>query len=143
MIALIGSPVALFDIVTPSPIGDSSGLWSWFSSFLITLGVELVVVALLWRRFGRPIPVRTGLMACLVANLLSHPLATVIWFQALGTLNGAQALAAYVAMECGVVLLEAIVYRSLLSGAWRRAFSVSLLANAPTALLGAWLGFFK
>ena len=94
---------------------------TWLTAFALTCAVELPIVALLAR--GRR---RRAALDAFGANLLTHPLA---WY-AVRTL-----LASWTAVELTVVVVEAVVYRTVTRLPLERAVVASALANGVTAAL--------
>jgi hypothetical protein len=129
------------NIIFPSRVEPSGDVSAWLTSFLVTLALELALVAIIWPKLGRPVALRRWVLACLIGNVISHPLATLIWIRADRALHGAGAWGAFIAIECGVIAFEALVFRRAAAVAWNRAMTVALIVNTPTALIGAWLCF--
>ena len=103
----------------------------WFRAFVLTLLVEVPIVALLLRPYE---PSRTRLvLLILFANLASHP---AVWF--LFTQWFLVGTPEYViAAEGWAVGIEALFYWAVFRGlAPGRALLVSLAANAASFLLG-------
>jgi hypothetical protein len=103
----------------------------WFRAFLLTVAVELPVVAILLRRF-EPDRLRLVLLI-LLANLASHPAVWFIWTQLflVGTPE-------YVVVAEGwAVAIEAVFYWAVFRGlpGWR-ALVVALVANAASLVVG-------
>lgn len=95
---------------------------SWPAAFALTLAVELPIV--FWLA-GTPAR-RRALADAFAANLLTHPLAwwlirSLLW--------------PWAAVEVGVALTEAVVYRAATGLAWPRALLTSACANGVTAAL--------
>jgi len=99
---------------------------SWFEAFLLTVSVELPLVAALAPRGRRRRAAADGLGA----NLLTHPCA---WWAVLS------AGAPWLLVEAAVSLTETLVYRGVTGMSWPRAAATSLLANGITATIGALL----
>jgi hypothetical protein len=94
----------------------------YFFTLGLTVVVEVLVALLLMPRGSR----RRRIGDVVLANLISHPLAT------LAVRNyGLPWLAA----ELAVAVLETLVYRSLSGFVWRRAILISLACNAVTAAM--------
>ena len=102
----------------------------WLDAFILTLACELPVVLLT----TRPLPAVRVLLVATAANLLTHPLA---WRLSMMLLPEDYKMGAAL-IEAGVVIVEALWYRWWLRLGVGRAFGVSLLANAASALTG-WL----
>jgi hypothetical protein len=104
---------------------------AWFRAFLLTLVVEIPIVALLLRRWERSWP-RLLLLICF-ANLASHP---AVWFVltqllVIGT-PGYIVIAEGWAIGC-----EALFYWAAFRGLpVRRAIVASLVANAASFAVG-------
>jgi hypothetical protein len=88
----------------------------YFAALALTIVVEAIVVALLSRGVERGRLVR----ASLFINLFTHPLANLLFT---GT------TASFVAIEAGVVVVEAFLYASVERSPLRRAALLSLAAN--------------
>lgn len=91
----------------------------------LTIVVEFAVLALVQRR-----EVRRVALAAILVNACTEPMASVLYQ------NG---VAPWLAIEVAVVVIEAPLYRLLLSVGWWRAFALSLLANAASAFVGVLL----
>ncbi len=103
----------------------------WFRAFLLTVAVETPIVAYALRGY-EPSRIRLVLLI-LFANLASHPAVWFIFTQLF--LVGTPAYVA--ASEIWAVLTETVFYWAAFRGlSVRRAFAVSLLANAASFLLG-------
>jgi hypothetical protein len=103
----------------------------WFRAFLLTLAVELPIVALLLRRFEPSWP--RLLVLILFANLASHPAVWFVFTQLflMGTWSYV------IAAEGWAVGTEALFYWAAFRGvSARRAVAVSLVANAASFLVG-------
>lgn len=107
----------------------------WLAAFLLTLAIELPVVAGLLRR-AEPNPVRLGVLL-VFANLSTHPLVWYVFTQLflIGTLE-------YVlAAETWAVAAEAVFYTAAMRGlSTRRAIAVAVTANASSFLVGRVIG---
>ncbi|MFT4511591.1 MAG: hypothetical protein ACI89X_000631 [Planctomycetota bacterium] len=95
---------------------------TWLYAFLLTVAIELPIVALLAGRDRR----RRGAMDSIGANLFTHPLA---WF----LIRSMEA--PWLAIEIGVFVVECMIYRHVTRMSWRRAVTAALLANSSTAAL--------
>lgn len=98
----------------------------WLVAFLLTVSFELPIVLLLAPRGRRA---RAAGDAC-AANLLTHPCA---WWAVLS------AGAPWGLVEAAVLVVEAMVYRTVTGLRWPRAVATALLANGVTAAIGAML----
>jgi hypothetical protein len=94
----------------------------WFLGFLLTLGIEVPIVAALAPRGHR------GLTAniAVTAQMLTHPIAWLVVVQ--GYLG-------WWTVEARVVAVEAVIC-TIATGRPLRVFGVSLLANAASAYAG-------
>ena len=103
-------------------------LRAWGDAFMVTMAVEVPIVCLAFRR----LPLRTRMLAAVVASGVSHP---VMWL----TLPRTEPyfVAASIA-EVFIVLFEAVVYRAFVRGcySWWYALVVSAAANATSCLVG-------
>lgn len=93
----------------------------WPAAFALTCAVELPIVAAV--AVGRR---RRALLDAFFANLLTHPLAwcsvrTLLW--------------SWIAVEVAVLLVEAVVYRTVTRLPRGRALLAATLANGITAAL--------
>lgn len=88
-------------------------------ALVLTLAAEVPLVVLLSGSVER----RSVLAGAVAVNLLSHPLATLAWEGQAGS---------YVAIEAGVVLVEAVLYAGVVGLRPGRAALVAVLANAVT-----------
>ena len=97
-----------------------------YAAFLaITCIVELAIVkAMTHRRAPRP-----GVLEILAFNLFTHPLAMLAIMEDIPFLT----------TEIGVVIIEAILYRTVCRLSWGWAASVSLVANGVTAYLSIFI----
>ncbi|HUR29376.1 MAG TPA: hypothetical protein VM509_14400 [Planctomycetota bacterium] len=136
------------DVLVPRTISDSAP--GWIVWFVLTQIVECLVVLLVWRSIGRPGAQSRFVSATLLGNLVSHPLATaaLVSLEPAGLFsqpgeagNVAGGMLVFLAVECGVVLLESVAYRRIADCPWDRARTVSILVNAPTAIIGFVVGF--
>ena len=93
----------------------------WPAAFALTCAVELPIVAAV--AVGRR---RRALLDAFFANLLTHPLA---WYSIRTW------LLSWLAVEVAVLLVEAIVYRTVTRLTWGRALLAAALANGITAAL--------
>ena len=98
----------------------------WLLAFVLTIGIELPIVAACAARGLRGRAANDSVWA----NVLTHPLA---WLAiATGSLP-------WVPTELGVTLVEALIYRGVTGLRWARAVTAALLANCVTASLSlAW-----
>ena len=104
---------------------------------LVTLALELPMVLLAWRFLGSQDRVRPWLLAAIVGNLISQPPAVLLGTTFDLGAGGGTAVASYVLLETGVIMVEAWVFRWRATSSWTRALLVALVCNAVTALLGA------
>ena len=103
----------------------------WFRAFLLTVIVEVPIVAFLLRRFEPSRP--RLLILVLFANMASHPAVWFIFTQ-LFLVGTPEYL---VAAESWAVAAEALFYWAAFRGLpVRRAILVSLAANAASFLVG-------
>ncbi len=100
---------------------------AWLPSFVLTLAIELPLAAALMRRDH---PWKPALAAGL-GTAMTHPLLWFVWPRVVSDY-----WLYIVTGEAGVVLLETVVYRTLIGIGWRRAFGVAALVNAASYLLG-------
>lgn len=103
----------------------------------ITLAVEVPLVVLMAYRWR--VPWSRSLVVGLLVSCLTHPLAWKVSWWAMVLFQTPHYVRWFIAIETGVVVLEALLFRYLLRVMWQQAFAVSLLANAASALLGVWL----
>jgi hypothetical protein len=94
----------------------------YFEALALTIFVEALVVALLSRGEQRTRLV----LASLFINLFTHPLANLFFT---GT------AASFVAIEAGVVVVEAALYAGVVDVPLRRAALLSLAANVASLAL--------
>lgn len=95
---------------------------NWPVAFALTAAIELPLAVLC-----APVGARRRIAVdSLLANLTTHPLA---WF-----LHG-HGLVGWWAVELGVAVTEAVVYRAVTRVSWPRAVVASGLANGVTAAL--------
>lgn len=94
----------------------------WLTAFLLTLAIEIPLVAALAPRGQR----RLAVSIAVAAQMLTHPLA---WLAVVGGHFG------WWTVEASVVVVEALVY-AVAAGRPLRAFGVSLLANTASATAG-------
>ncbi len=133
-----GSPWLLAEITAGTTIWDGgSPFVTWGVQFLATLALELPMVLLAWRFRGATGRLRPWLIACVLGNLVSHPLAVLVATSVDVVAGGGAAITNYMLIETGVILIEAGSYRLLATRSWGEAALYSLTANAVTALLGA------
>jgi hypothetical protein len=100
--------------------------------YLVALGTTLVLecpTAVLGYRSLVGVP--RSFLAALAVNLATHGVLWTVW----PFLGGAYATRAAIS-ESVVVIVEAACYRFLLGGTARRAFAVSLIANALSTAAG-------
>lgn len=105
----------------------------WFTAFLWTLGVELVVAGIVLRRCA---PLSKRLPLIIVANVATHPAVWLIFPEVGATLSwpGAMTLAL---SELWAFGFEAFVYLLYLGAPQRRAgLLASLLGNAASWAMG-------
>jgi hypothetical protein len=102
----------------------------WLRAFAWTVGVELTIALPLLRAVEARALRRC--MAIVFANLATHP---AVWFIFPGA---ALAITPRIALsELFALVTEILVYRVVWPElSWRRAFAVSLCANAASALSG-------
>jgi hypothetical protein len=91
----------------------------------LTIVVEFAALALVQRR-----DVRRVALAAILVNAATEPMASVLY---------QSSVAPWLVIEVAVLLIEAPLYRLLLSVGWGRAFALSFLANAASALIGVLL----
>ena len=102
----------------------------WMRAFVLTVIVEGAVAHPL---LGRAHPSMRRLVAVLIANTFSHPIA---WF--LVPITGAHGLVLLLLIELWALASEAAVYRlSLPNTPWSRALAVSAIANGASLGTGA------
>ena len=88
----------------------------------LTIAVEVAVALVIMPR----VLWKTRLGDVVIANLVSHPLATLaVW----------EIDVPWIAAELAVTALEAMIYRYLSGFSWRKAGLLSLACNAVTAAL--------
>jgi hypothetical protein len=126
----------------PPPVVGDSEPRRWLLFFALTLLLESCACFLVWKVQGGPGRLRSWILAALVGSIVSFPIATAALVR-FSTSRPITDLALYWTIEVGVVLLESVAYRAIAGCAWDRAWKVSLLVNAPTALLGFLLGDFS
>jgi hypothetical protein len=109
-------------------------LHQWERAFALTVVVELAVVVPAFASFGsRGRRVAAGLLG----QLATHP---AVWF--IFPALGLPRVAYLVVAETWAVVIEALVYRFAFPELpWRRAFFVSLLANAASVAAGVLLSW--
>lgn len=101
-------------------------LHRWFQAYLLTLLLETPVVVRLLRGHTET---RTAVELSVLASTLTHPLLWFAWRPLIDDYT------AYVLSgEALVMLAETCVYREVTS--WRRAFTVSIVANCTSWALG-------
>lgn len=106
----------------------------WFKAFLITLGLEIPLVAVLLRK-EEPSRARLAALA-FFANLSTHP---IVWFVLPAVVHPPSI--AFGVSEMTAFLLEAVFYRLVFPRvSWLKACLTSALANALSASAG-WLLF--
>lgn len=136
------TPALLSDVInSPEPFADSSDLRSWLVYFALTLVIECGVILAVWRVIGRPGRLRNWMFATLAGNVVSHPIASAAFLHLGRTSSASAVMLLYLAIECGVVLIESVAYRHIAPCDWGRAWKVSLLVNLPTAALGFAISF--
>lgn len=104
------------------------------TSWAITWMVEYAVW-LCWERQRR----LRSLVLCILVNSLTQPVAVHAyhrWLLGMSDYRGGHVAVPLMVIEVGVVLVEWVLIRYLLSGGWMRALGVSLTANTVTALVG-------
>jgi hypothetical protein len=94
----------------------------YFFTLGLTLVVEVLVALLVLPRASWS----TRLVDVMIANLVSHPLATLA-VRSLGT--------PWTLAEIAVAVGEAAIYRYLSGFPWRRAILLSLVCNVVTAAM--------
>ena len=108
---------------------------SWFPAFVITLVVEIPIVAVLVRRWERD-AIRLGIII-VVANLATHPVVWYVISQILSVGTPAYTLAA----EIWAVAVETAIYWAAIRGLpVRRALVVAAVANVTSWFVGRAIG---
>ena len=103
----------------------------WFTAFVLTLAIELPIVAMLLRR-AEP-DVRRRIALAVFANLMTHPAVWYVFSQLflIGTLEYA------LAAEGWAIAAEAVFYVVAIRGlSVSRAFAVAVLANGASFAVG-------
>tara|TARA_R110002072_G_scaffold109160_1_gene236285 strand:- start:54881 stop:55183 length:303 start_codon:yes stop_codon:yes gene_type:complete len=95
---------------------------TWLYAFLLTVAVELPIVAWL----AGPGNHRRGATDSIGANLLTHPLAW-LFVRSLEL--------PWLAIEIAVFTVECLIYRHVTRLSWMRAALAALVANSVTASL--------
>ncbi len=130
----------LADVPSPTPLTMSDGLGIWLKFFLLTLAIEFPIVVALWRTRYRTTSLQRWMIAALVGNAITHPLASFTW-GSLSPDSTAGLVAFYIVLEIGVALVETVVLRVIARCSWTAALLVAFVANAVTAGIGALLEF--
>lgn len=105
-------------------------MWDQTSALLLTLAVEIPVAGLLARTIGADL--RRTLFAALVASCITHPVA----WQLAAKLGPDDYRAGIALIEGAVVVVEAGIYRLLLSCKWKPALGISAACNTASWLVG-------
>lgn len=114
---------------------------SWAVQLLVTLALELPMVLVAWRFLGCQDRLRPWLLASILGNLISHPVAVYLGTTLQVSVGGVTGVVTYMLIETGVIMFEAWIFRLRATDSWTRAVLVALVANAVTALLGAQMVF--
>lgn len=85
-------------------------------SLLLTLGLELPIIAFLFKKRKR----RTAILVCLFVNLVTWPIVNIIRLKTDWDLN---------IVEVFVVIAEGVGYWFILNCTWKKAAIISIISN--------------